>query len=246
MTELLKVTTIMAFETGLPADIAETTLYFVDDGEGEITSDNIGRVADCMETFWNEPVLTLASSLSSFISPVVSRTDERNGFRFVRLNSESGLEIGSPFFIASTFEGTGAGQPLPQEVALCMSFKSADEDGPLRRRRGRIYIGPLGEAHNAEAVDGAGRPTEVLINAINFAASRLQDQASDIATEPVGSSTPWVVYSRPTTDAWNATHPGDERLSGSFHRVTDGWVDNEWDTQRRRGLKATTRSTWAS
>jgi hypothetical protein len=39
----------------------------------------------------------------------------------------------------------------------------------------------------------------------------------------------WVVYS-PTDDA--------------YHEVANGWVDNAWDTQRRRGYKPTSRTTF--
>jgi len=43
-----------------------------------------------------------------------------------------------------------------------------------------------------------------------------------------GVNVQWVQYS-PTT--------------GEFHNVTNWFVDNEWDTQRRRGLRATSRLT---
>jgi len=32
----------------------------------------------------------------------------------------------------------------------------------------------------------------------------------------------------------------------AFSKITAGWVDNEWDTQRSRGLKATTRATYTT
>jgi hypothetical protein len=33
------------------------------------------------------------------------------------------------------------------------------------------------------------------------------------------------------------------RTDGAFHPTTNSWVDDEWDTMRSRGLRATTRST---
>jgi hypothetical protein len=50
-----------------------------------------------------------------------------------------------------------------------------------------------------------------------------------------GVDVQWCVYS-PTT-------PGD--MSDKFKQVTRGWIDNEWDTQRSRGLRATLRNGWA-
>ena len=34
------------------------------------------------------------------------------------------------------------------------------------------------------------------------------------------------------------------RANRSVYRITDNWVDNEWDTQRRRGTAATARQVW--
>jgi len=51
-----------------------------------------------------------------------------------------------------------------------------------------------------------------------------------------GLSVKWAVYS-PTTDAVDT-------IDNAFNDVLDGWVDNAFDTQRRRGPAATTRITW--
>lgn len=108
---------------------------------------------------------------------------------------------------------------LPQEVAICLSYHGAFTSGVNpRNRRGRIYIGPLS---SSGLVTSTGLPSTSANSIIDTVAAMgswlIQATASDCT---------WEVYS-PTTN----THTG----------VTGGYVDNEWDTQRRRGYRATVR-----
>jgi hypothetical protein len=89
-------------------------------------------------------------------------------------------------------------------------------DRNLPRKRGRIYIGPFASAQMGE------RPSATLMAGVLNLGYALRD--------PSGSDFEWVIYS-PTSQS---TTP-----------VQNLWVDNEWDTQRRRGLKGTTRQTLA-
>lgn len=105
----------------------------------------------------------------------------------------------------------------PTEVALVLSYQGAKISGlPQNRRRGRIFIGPL------EAADEA-RPTDAQIATISAAGQNLLN-ASDAATT-------W------TWAQWSETN-------GVGIDVANGWCDNEWDTQRRRGREATKRDTF--
>lgn len=109
---------------------------------------------------------------------------------------------------------------LPQEVALCLSYAAAPASGiPAARRRGRVYLGPFAEASNTDA-----RPGTALITVIAAAASELKAAADASVTWQ------WIVYSR----ADEAGYP-----------VVSGWLDNAWDTQRRRGWSPTSRTTWS-
>jgi hypothetical protein len=102
----------------------------------------------------------------------------------------------------------------PSEIALCLSFKG----GPERWQRGRIYL-PANLAVNwTSASTLSARPQSGMITqALNLA-----DALSGLG----GPNIDWMVHS--------ADHPDS--------KVTEAWVDDEWDTQRRRGLKATTRT----
>lgn len=106
---------------------------------------------------------------------------------------------------------------LPSEVALVMSFQTEPESGlPQARRRNRIYLGPFDAPSNSDT----GRPSNLLIETVLFAGHSM------IVASDVALLWGWHVYS-PTQ---NAHYP-----------VISGWVDNAWDSQRRRGVDATLR-----
>jgi hypothetical protein len=109
----------------------------------------------------------------------------------------------------------GAAQPANymQEIALCLSFTGTRN---LPRERGRLFL-PHVKISNTQA---AVRPAQ---------ADR--DQAA--ALVPIlanlgGVNVDWSIYS-----------PTDHKTT----TVKNWWVDDEWDIQRRRGGRATTRST---
>jgi hypothetical protein len=109
---------------------------------------------------------------------------------------------------------------LPSEVAICLSFQGEKVPGfPQARRRGRVYIGPVSQTLNS-----AGRPTSPLLSQL---ASSVQTLCSNLKAAPE----PAVL------SVWSPT-------DGSGVNIADGWIDNAWDTQRRRGLTRTSRTTW--
>ncbi len=101
----------------------------------------------------------------------------------------------------------------PAEVALCLSYY-AGQNSPSKR--GRVYIGPF-----AASALGGERPSDGTITSLlNWAAA--------IKAAGAGSVSNWVQHSR---------------KNGSYNAVTNWYVDNAWDTQRRRGAKPTGRAT---
>jgi len=114
-----------------------------------------------------------------------------------------------------------SGTPLPQECAICLSFQGARTPGfPQARRRGRIYLGLWGTNANT-----SGRPTAALITNITTAAATFKAAVAALA-DPID----WAIWS--TVDQAPVA-------------VDNGWVDNVWDTQRRRGLLETSRTTFS-
>lgn len=118
-------------------------------------------------------------------------------------------------------QADAAPNTLPQEVALCMSFQGERLSGLNQaRRRGRIYLGPFG---SSAADTTGGRPSNSLITGLAAAAGGMYT-ASEAAIE-------WK---------WGVISEAD--ATPGFARVRDGWIDNAWDTQRRRGEVATART----
>lgn len=109
-----------------------------------------------------------------------------------------------------------------REVALCLSFRGGVNTA---RQRGRIYLGPLGY----NDTDSARPEVSLITNALNLATAFSNLGGVDID---------WCVHS-PTTRA------GSLDLGPSTHPVKLAWVDDAWDTQRRRGLRPLARTTRA-
>lgn len=112
---------------------------------------------------------------------------------------------------------------LPSEVSSCISFSAPPAAGvPMARRRGRIYIGPL----NVDAVEVGGsslksRPKAVFMEVACRAFRNL-------ATTMFEAGYAMMQYS-PT--------------SGVASAPSVCWMDDAWDTQRRRGVAPTGRFT---
>lgn len=100
----------------------------------------------------------------------------------------------------------------PREIALCLSFSTAKN---VPKERGRIYLPRVKISNAAPGV----RPT-----------STERAKAGDLATvfkNLGGTNVDWVINSQ---------------SGGGVHSVYKWWVDDEWDTVRKRGLKSTTRT----
>lgn len=113
----------------------------------------------------------------------------------------------------ATVTQVATGGAGPREVAYCLSFY-ADRNTP--RRRGRLYLGPFSKSEMSE------RPS--FGNDALHPCRKLANGLSGLG----GVNVQWVQHSEAT---------------GEFHNVTNWWFDDEWDTQRSRGYRATTRST---
>lgn len=138
----------------------------------------------------------------------------------IKIYNMSDPEPRAPIY-ESTFGFSSAptGNPTAPELALCFSFQGARVSGePQASRRGRVYVGP----HDSGAFATDGRPHADVIAAVAAFGQYLLD-GFELMT-----SGDWVVWS-PTT--------------ASSAVVTNGWVDNAWDIQRRRGVAPTARTT---
>lgn len=117
-----------------------------------------------------------------------------------------------PKTVQTRFQDVVKPSTLNRDVAICLSYY-AGFNRP--RYRGRLYI------------------PACLVTTTIAGSNAAQGQMDKVAAlVPIlaglgGVNVDWGVYSR---------------VDNVFRKATDYWVDNAWDTQRRRGKKSTARS----
>lgn len=158
-------------------------------------------------------------------------TSEANDIRY-KVYDLQDVEPRVPILEATQTLTVSAGAALPSECAVALSYR-----GPLvsgtnpARRRGRIFIGPLA-ASVGEQTGGDFRPASAFRTV-------LANAANDLIVAGTTSDARWVVFS--PTDA--GAPPWDEgTLEASSVDVSNGWIDNAFDTVRSRGCAPTLRT----
>lgn len=207
-------------------DVVNTFAFAVAESSGTLLTP-LSVIASQLETFYD--------SIGDRIQATVSR-----GGTTVKMYDLRQARPQVPVYDAALGFGTaaGTGESMPSEVALCVSFQGAREAGkPQRRRRGRVYIGPIINSGTSTHT----RPDSVILADVLAAAQVLIDASQASATWK------WCVFSPTTAGGFYLPGGSGPPFFGgdAFVTITDGWVDNAWDTQRRRGIKPTTRSTFA-
>jgi len=129
---------------------------------------------------------------------------------------------------------TTDGDGLPTECAVTMSFGGSAESGLAQRRRtGRLYFGCLttGVTTTVTGFVQVSTPTRSLI----------QTAADALITDPDPLKAIWAVFSPTTAGStpWSPT-----ALATATTNVTEGYIDNAMDTQRRRGTLPSDRTTF--
>lgn len=190
-------------DTGLAADAATNTWYFGADTQLGETN---------MKAALNQFYVSVSPLLSSLIDDTTSE---------VKWYDMADPEPRDPVDTTPLTGLTLSSGSIPTEVALVLSFQAEKVSGlNQKRRRGRIFLGPLG--------DFAGdRPATPLVQLVRDAGSALLLESSNGG---VGT----------TEFTWLQHSPTD----GLYNEIDSGWVDNEFDTQRRRGRIATERITF--
>jgi hypothetical protein len=197
--------TLIPMTTNVPADVVTNSWHFGADSDSD--------------------AVTASASLKTFYNAIIGHypsTVSQTGWRFKIFDLEDPQPRAPVAEETWTTTGTPAGQTLPSECAMVLSFQALRTSGvPQARFRNRVFIGPLDTA----LVGADGRFTSGAMTTLATAAAALLT-ASDSAP------------------AWSW------RTSSSFSAdtnfpVDNGWVDNAVDVQRRRGIKATTRTLWS-
>lgn len=210
---------VLQGSSGLPEDRFITTWCFRTDG----AADHDLVAAKCgvlLADFMNEPV-GVASHVGAYIGPQASRAAAASKVVTYHLGeTPPRIPREYTFQLAGQMAGTG-GLGMPAEVACCLSLKTIHA-GPSGL--GRVYIGPMVMGASVAGTWSESRPTTGLTDALCLSAGRLLEDAAAGAIPLV-----WCVLSQKNAAAYD---------------IEGGWVDDAWDTQRRRGLDATGRVLW--
>lgn len=198
--------------SNIAADNTSNTFHFSWSGSGDPA--NLDNPLDMLEDLYCTVAPGSTLALGRYINGSMSRQVTLTAYN---LNDpEPRVPIAERFI---TLPAITSGTELPAEVALVASFQATPLPGlNQRRRRGRVYLGPLQHpgttARNPQA--------QMLLNVTaQFAELKAASDAS--------VNWEWGVFST---------------VNQSFSAVTSGWVDNTWDTQRRRGPRPTARTTF--
>jgi hypothetical protein len=207
--------------SNVPEDIVVNTFHFRTT-TAPVAADYTA-IATKLESFYKDIPPASTSSLNGFASGLVATSGHEIRQYNMALPKPRAPSSSTTFTLPAQ-----AGGNVPAELAICLSFR-----GPLlsgtnaARRRGRVYIGPLGLSAIGSAQGGDVRPSGTLMSVLANAGKALMDSTT---------AGDWSVFSE--KDAVGSISP-----DAGLVTVTDLWVDNAFDIQRRRGAAPTTRET---
>jgi len=220
---------VLPSANGLPEDACVNTFAF----ESDAVTPVVGAVAvaNRLVQFYNTlhgagpPTNT---TVSGCIATSISRAVAGARINVYNLGNPISLPLGSPILSSPWTVGEIGDEEVISEAAVCLSYHAdltdiPEEVGttrPRARRRGRLYIGPIRSSLVTE-LDGSERrrPNAFLMNTWTEAGRFLA----------IGADPRWMVWSRE---------------DNVLRKVTGGFVDNAFDTQRRRGPAAGLRLTF--
>lgn len=215
-------------KSGIPEDSVDMSWVF-HYGTGAPDAAAFDAIAALLDDFWTNTPTGGTSAPQNYLNLVLSNNADAVVLEFYDITSTlDGSPHGSPVGMRTLSLVPGGSGTMPSEVCSVLSYKSpygtdvefgAGALRPRSRDRGRIYIGPL--AGSAFVVDTTTK--EALIT------PQCRDDFVAAAADLAGDH---------TTVAWGQW----SRAKAEVALVDEWWMDNACDIQRRRGIKATARS----
>lgn len=220
MAQYFRAIATLSRKSGLPEDKSVNVFHF-DSDDGFTKVENAQQITSRLHDFYKAIESYLSTVLASSLT--VQVYDLEDPEPRVPINEFTYTDINP------------AGTALPDEVAVCLSFQAEKESGvDQARRRGRVYIGPLAQLAGQLAgttADATYVVNPAFITALGTAGANLFGGTG--VNRPVQSIFSPTIYA--------ATGNLDQAMSD----VADYWIDNAFDTQRRRGRAATSRTHFA-
>lgn len=242
---MLRAQVVHRHRNGLPRDNFINTFHFSAD---TIDGATANAVAEHVRNAYTGQNLGEASPLWNFFGDQVAITGHE--VRIYPIDPVTGANLsgeGAPPIHVEQFDHVGrtTGQwgSVPSEIAACVSFVAdAPTSVPIRRRRGRVYLGPWRLDRLAEE---AGTERSYITSGYRTTLVRFGQFVRDINVIGVN----FVVWSRPFEGRGEVVRPGRTTLPaiaarpGAMYEVTRVFADDAFDVQRRRGERPAAR-TW--
>lgn len=223
---------------GLPADRVENVVNI-----GFLGNATVPEIASCITEFGNfydtAGGVGQVAAVGTYISEVIQRT--ANGctiYAYETSDLTGQTDFGSPVGSGTfTMPNATNGTQYPEEVCVALSMHGDLTDipqtepnptpppatiRPAARRRGRIYVGPLGASAGTDGAQSV-RPSATFMADLGKAFAKF---CNEVLLQTSGNVCVW------------------SKADGAWYAVVGGFVDNAWDTQRRRGLSASARTAW--
>lgn len=212
--------------SGLPRDASQNAFYFTT--PSAMTTGNMDALAGVLSTFYSHHPASHGTGLNDYFA--ADRDETTGAFEIATyLMPSTPGPTGPPVrrLFTDWQAPSSPHQPLPDQVAVCMSYKAALGSSVLVNRfRGRIFLGPLNVLSMEESSTGGGpqTPSATFMDVILGDATEILQTA----VEALSFSPRWSMWSQ--TD-WVA------------RPIIQASVDDRFDTQRRRLERAGTRLT---
>lgn len=212
---LIKAEVVLPDVDGLPRDEVVNTLAWQ-------AADTTGMTPAIADLF-NGSSGAQAHPLAHYIGGSRSRVSDACTVRYYDISAHAdGSKTGPAFQVDTWTLGAGAGgTPLPDQNAAVASFFANPiiGAGSAASYRGRVYLGPLDQSTGATDSNGH------FIIAPTFAA--------DVAI----AFNRFMTTAPPTWSVWS-------RKETALSAVVGGFINEQFDTQRRRQVKAAARAMW--
>jgi hypothetical protein len=237
----------MPYRTAQSKDVAINNFVFGGiDGSG-LQTDYQTIVSNVVQLYTTTPSVATTRALGSTLSQVIDHSAGACSAKVYALPADlsGATPMGSPIYVSTFTMPAAMYQAVPEEVAVCCTFEAAGRasqqveradgidpgtavDRPRQRYTGRIYWGPLGWPSTAQdqiwtqdATNGSCKLHPDLIRDLTDGLKQLGDSANLIP------GVFWGVWSR---------------SDRAIREIDNIAVDNAFDTQRRRGISATTKT----
>jgi hypothetical protein len=238
MSGVLQLVSRLPNVNGLTSDVYENVLHLDVAGSDPAGQDIIDAMSG-LRDFWIVDSGAPSGKIGEYLSEIVNRATNACSILAYFTNDYSGqTPMGSPIGqLSFTLPAAVATTQIPEEVCAVLSYHGDLTDVPVtqsnpnpppatirpaQRRRGRMFLGPLGISAGTEQ-NNQYRPNPVFRTDVTLAFQALYNY--------IVLQTPWVL------GVWS-------KADAAVYPVVGGYMDDAWDVQRRRGLEPTTRTTF--